>query len=752
MKNVALMTWYKYRNYGTALQSTALYKTIADLGYAVKMVSYSTKLNAYQQDTTFSYIGAIKKYIKDNYCNSSYTSNIREMLFNKFLETRITETHLCDTYSDLYRLNNDFDAFICGSDQVWSLSNCFDDKYFLSFVDPNRLKISYAPSFGLTDIQIPEMGEIVKGLINRFDYLSVRESAGVKIIKRLTGRDANLVLDPTLLLSSKEWDIYADVKENLISGKYIICYFLGDDKKYYKNVRLISRSTGMPYFIIPTHMKDMDSDNRVPFEVGPSEFVSLIKGAEYVCTDSYHGLALSITYGKPFTIYKRFHDGYKYNQNSRIESLLDLLDLNERLSEEAYLNTIDYGDVQRKLQECRTASLEYIKNALADESKPVNFKPTRFLQTLCTGCGACANACSQGAIEINRNADGFYHYEIDETGCINCGVCSSVCPIKNKPLAEINNAQGLYALKHRSSQVLKKSSSGGASHAIAEMTLKDGFHICGVTYDSNSNLARHIIVDSIDDLYKIQGSKYLQSSSEPVIRELIKQGHPFVFFGTPCQVAGLDLLLRKKHERENAVLIELVCHGVPSGLIWDKYLTEISQKNNFKGTVDCVFRNKEYSWRHKTITLSSGDKQYCAQESKDDFYAFFKYPIAFMPACYECQYRDKSSADIRIGDFWGKEYAKDRTGVSLVVVMSEAGKRIIDKLDNVDIKAYEPRMYFEIQTKTNPQKNIFYKTFLDDVRNDTFTISQLRDKYCTYYEKVQRYNKWVHLVKHIIRK
>ncbi len=752
MKNVSIMTWYKYTNYGSALQSAALYKTVADLGCHVDMVSYTTSPDKYRQEKCFSPLSASYKFIKQKISNQGYFSKEREALFKEFLRSRISETSLCENYSDLYQLNDKYDAFICGSDQVWSLTNSFDDKYFLSFADQSKLKISYAPSFGLTDVRISEMGDMIKRLLERFDYLSVRESAGKEIIKKLIGKEAQLVLDPTLLLTPEEWDVYANVRDELISEKYIICYFLGDSKEYIKNVQKVSRDLKIPYYIIPTFKKDTKNPHRVPFEVGPTEFVSLIKNAEYICTDSFHGLAFSINYKKPFTIYKRFKAKDKYNQNSRIESLLDLLRLNERLSEDAYLHPTDYSYADVKLREQRNLSIEYLNNAISDHSKQGSYKRIRLSQEMCTGCGACANICGTHAITVDLNKNGFYHYEIDGSKCIDCGLCNSVCPVKTVPLKNIRDAQGLYAFKHNSKDVLKKSSSGGASHAIAEFMLYKGYNVCGVTYNPDKNTASHLVIDDAKDLHKIQGSKYLQSECEGAVEKLISEGKQFVFFGTPCQVAGLDSLLKKKQYRENALLVELVCHGVQSKLVWDKYLSEITKENGFSEKIECIFRNKEYPWHQKTMTLISGEKQYSAKESEDNFYAFFKYPVVYMPTCYECQFRKKSSADIRIGDFWGSEFADDDSGVSLVVAVTDRGKRIIGELDSADIRSYAVQKYFEIQTTDNPQKNIFYNTVLNELRDESTTLTEIRKKYCTYYDKKTRYYKCVHALKRIVKK
>lgn len=735
MKKIAIMTWYKYRNFGTALQCTALFSKIKALGYEPTLISYDTSARKYlfpERETTLK---SAKAFINRRLKKSSYVSKEKERLFSEYLSRRVNETELCTNYSELYALNSQFDAFVCGSDQVWTPTS-FDDKNYLSFVDENKPKIAYAPSFGAVKISNEYQKPVIRGLLSRVDSISVREKQGAELVNELIGKKPPVVLDPTLLLDSSEWDSYAETDScRKIEGKYILCYFLGDEKKYLKNVKKISQKLKIPYYVIPVMKKQQGNDRKVPFEVGPSEFVSLVKNAEYVCTDSFHGMAFAVNYNIPFSVYKRFSDNDPFAQNSRVYNLLDLLSLRERLGDDSYLKTMDYKGANEKLAEAREMSLSYLRNALAIEKKE---KINYLTGSLCCGCTACENACPTKAISVRECESGFYRYSIDKDLCVNCGKCKSVCPVLNKPASEIKNSDGLYAFSHEDDKVLGVSSSGGAAYAISQLMLGRNALVCGCEYDAESSRARHIIIDNEDELFRLQGSKYMQSDVGDCFGRLVSENRPFVFFGTPCQTAGLDNLLRRAGKRDNALLVDLICHGVPSLHLWDKYLSEQKKKNKLSDTVDCKFRDKNYGWQEKYITLTSGGKALSCSEEKDDYYAFFKRAVAYMPTCYECRFRENTSADIRIGDFWGAKYSENKKGVSMVVAVTEKGADTVNALSGSHKQKYDLKQYSGSQYVKNPQKPIYYMQALLDSKDESVSLKEMKKRYCSVYEKRER--------------
>lgn len=744
MKKIAIMTWYKYRNFGTALQCAALSEKLRKMGFSPSVISYNTSVNKYIFPELESNWNTLISFLRQR-LDRSYSSAEREEKFNDFLMKRISETELKKNYSELYELNKEFDTFICGSDQVWSPTRSFDDKYYLSFVNESNNKISYAPSFGTNTINNNEQKKIIKGLLSRFNHISVREKTGARIVEELVEDTPEVVVDPTLLLTADEWANYVDEQSvKKIEGEYILCYFLGNQKKYIKNVKKISKQFKIPYYIIPTNR--INDSHFVPFEVGPAEFVSLIKNAKYVCTDSFHGMIFSINFGVQFSVYKRFKDSSKTAENSRIYDMLSTLNLNDRLEEDCFNRHISYEQVQNKIIEQRNMSSLFLQTAI---DNPPKKKVNHVKAPMCAGCGSCAEICNRNAISIELNSDGFYQCIVEEENCVDCGMCMTVCPIINKPEKQMIDALELHSLVSKDSVVLKQSSSGGAGFELAKTLISKGYLVCGVSYDSEREQAKHIVIKDMEELQKIQGSKYLQSDISSALEEVLEmQGQKIAFFGTPCQIAGLHNVLVKLGKREQFILIDLICHGITSMNIWNKYISERKQEFNEK-VLDCNFRNKKYSWEEKYLCLYNrhGKEVYKMSENNDEFYAFFNRPIAYSPTCYECQFRENSSADIRIGDFWGKKYEGNSDGVSLVVSLTPKGKLIFDDLNEVSIVQYPVDIYWDSQYLENPQKNIMYKRILTDVKDPTLSLHEIIERHMKYYfmrERTQKYKEFVY--------
>lgn len=764
-KKIAIMTWYTYKNYGSVLQASALCNVVKNVGYMPFVIQYLPKGIVSEKNMKYLVKKSINK-IK-NFSNPLYTSSKQKFLFDDFIKKNINQTNYCSSYVDLYDLNATYDAFICGSDQIWS-PLCYDSKYFLDFVEnPNKM-LAYAPSFGTTEITNPLIRKQIATYISRFKYLSVREQKGADLINSLTGKVAKVVLDPTLLMDSLEWDefIKEDKMDVLKNKEYIICYFLGNSDKYMGYVKKLSREMKIPFYVIPVTIKQKKCKSSVPFEVGPYEFVSLIRNAKYVCTDSFHGLAFAINYNIPFSVFKRFKDNDPNNQNSRIFNLLQTLGLENRLvnfQNNSNLHTeidCDFSNANIKLFYKRKESINYLKNALENvvcfEDKLNHpFKIT----DMCCGCGACASVCNKGAISITKNAEGFEHYSIDFTKCVRCGMCKNVCPMINNIALDMKKSRTLYSIKSQSEETLRKSSSGGIGHELASYLIDQDFAICGCMYDISTNVAKHIWIRPEEKvkLSFLQGSKYIQSVTSNALNQIVEiaSRKKIAFFGTPCQAAAVDKLLRKKNLRDKAIIIDLVCHGVPSYYLWEKYLDELTTKYGMGSHPFVLFRNKECSWSKRTIQINGNGQIYKNEENKDDFYAFFRRGLCNMKSCFDCPYRECSAADLRIGDYWGDKFKKDKQGVSMVIANTSFGEHIIEllkknQLCHVEVQNLEE--YWTIQYPYNPQKPLIREQLIDDLKSKEMNLHALRKKYCMYYDQVEKLSKLVIMIKKIVKK
>lgn len=333
---------------------------------------------------------------------------------------------------------------------------------------------------------------------------------------------------------------------------------------------------------------------------------------------------------------------------------------------------------------------EKADNQLVELIEKLNYLDKKYItsKSKCTGCMACYNICPNDAIEIIENEEGFLYTKINEEKCIECGLCKNVCPT-NKLYSYKYENPDFYAVINKNEDDRIKSSSGGVASCIAKEILKDNGIVYGVTLDNN--VAKHIRINNEKDLYKIMGSKYVQSEIGDIFKNVkndLDENKKVLFTGTPCQIEGLKSYLNKDYE--NLICISIICHGVPSPKILKKHIEE-REKNENKKIDNINFRDKTFGW-HKFSMLYGYENNECKiiPFLDDIFMQGFLKNYFLRESCYNCQMRfeKKNSADIIIGDFWGIENVMpdidDDKGISAIIVNSEKGKntweKIIDKV------------------------------------------------------------------------
>ncbi|MBR5605478.1 MAG: polysaccharide pyruvyl transferase family protein, partial [Verrucomicrobia bacterium] len=480
-------------------------KTLPD--YSLKRIANSIKKRMMPHQTS-SYNQ--QKYIYVEEPN-------RDELFAQFLSENITLTEECKTLSDLESLNQQYDAFVTGSDQIWAPS-IFDPHYFLDFVfDPGKM-IAYAPSMGLMTVKDRFVLREMSNLIGRFQHLSLRETQGARIVEQITGKKAEVVADPTLLLDSTCWARKSNTNFQENTEPYLLAYFLGKEEAHIEEASRIAREKGLCFKMIPHFEIDYKREGVIEKAVGPREFISLFKNSSYVCTDSFHGLLFSIQFEKDFSIFERFSQNDPLNQNSRIYNILKLTHTEQRLipfhGKYQEKGLVDYESVSTIISGLRRKSEQYLVDSLADVQCSKREIPANHIlsyHSLCCGCGACSNICHKSAIRIDRDTNGFYRATVDENLCIECGRCRSICQFENSETGSQMAESSIYSYKDNEPEVLLKSSSGGFSFRLATELIRSGYSVLGCTFDVTEQTAKHILIDDVSDVQKIQGSKYIQS-------------------------------------------------------------------------------------------------------------------------------------------------------------------------------------------------------------------------------------------------
>lgn len=304
----------------------------------------------------------------------------------------------------------------------------------------------------------------------------------------------------------------------------------------------------------------------------------------------------------------------------------------------------------------------------------------------CTGCMACYNKCPNNAISIVYNEAGFYTPQINREKCTNCGLCASVCP-QTKEVPPKEEPTHCYAVM-ANDEIRKNSASGGVFAQLALYFLNNGGYVCGAAFSDDFRHVNHIIIDKEEDLIKLQNSKYVQSNIGKVfseIKSLLESGKDVLFGGTPCQVAGLNNYLGQNYD--NLLTMDLICHGIPSPLVWEKYITEISNKRQIK---NLSFRNKSKKWGspYELNVKFTNNTKFTETCNTNLYYRAFFEHLILNDTCYSCKYTNlQRPADITIGDFWGinnfDSNLDDGLGTSFIISNSEKGKKILQNKHNV---------------------------------------------------------------------
>ncbi|MDD5638817.1 MAG: polysaccharide pyruvyl transferase family protein [Candidatus Pacebacteria bacterium] len=379
IKKVGILTLPGYFNYGNRLQAYAAEEVIKNLGFDSHILVieniFSKPKNSKKNNILKLIIKLRKIPIKEIcpralnkikrtiflYINKGIIKE-REEIFKDFSKTYLKEVFYNDTKKSLKNLSNNYDFFITGSDQVW---NPFwtNSLYFLSFTNKDK-RIAYAASFGVSDIP-RRYNNLYKNWLSGMKNISVRETAGSQIVYNSIGKEVPVLIDPTLMLTKKQWFSISKRDTKRPEKNYILIYFLGEKtrQKYKKQIKKIIKYSNLEVVSI-ADLKDKER-----YKISPNEFIDYINSASLVLTDSYHGVIFSILMETPFIVFERT-EGVKNSKSmfSRIETLLQKFKLESRKINGIELNNqifdCDFSHVLPILKNEREKAIEYLKNAL----------------------------------------------------------------------------------------------------------------------------------------------------------------------------------------------------------------------------------------------------------------------------------------------------------------------------------------------------------------------------------------------------
>ncbi len=371
-------------NYGQLLQAYATQQVIERMGFETEIIKYYSGHNkgiALSPASTYVALKQIYTLVrkrvearKRNVQDEIHEKNneMRRQVSEDFRLKRLHNIIECNGITELRKKSENYFAVLVGSDQLWLPDVAISNFYTLRFAAPGVRRISYATSLGVS-VYPRYAKKKAKEFWEQIDYLSVREQKGKEIIQSIADIPVEVVADPTYLLTKEEWETLI-IPEKIIKDGYIVCYFLGVDNRIQQYARNIADKKGLRLVSILSNECNSD-DSKYADEVligkTPTEFVNLIRNAELVLTDSFHGLAFSVINKKQFLVFYRKRIDVKESRNSRIDNIVQKLGLEECLVKDPEKfampeNCIDYQEVSLKVEDMRCKSLNFLEHALKE--------------------------------------------------------------------------------------------------------------------------------------------------------------------------------------------------------------------------------------------------------------------------------------------------------------------------------------------------------------------------------------------------
>lgn len=391
MKKVGIVSCYFQHNYGSMLQALATQMVLDKLNYENETINISgfnheirkAKLLYFAKASLTSDIlllkfgmaknVLIKKLPKNEY---AVMSKVRAEKFDTFSKKWFKLSPKYESQKELENICKDrYASVLVGSDQLWLPGNIAADYYTLNFVPKTVNTIAYATSFGQSSLP-KDSAQKAQIFLKKIRHIGVREESGQKLVKEIANRNVPVVCDPTLLFTGEEW-LSIQKEEPIVEGKYILCYFLGNNPPHREFAKRLKEATGCKIVAL-THLDEFVKSDEgyaddTPYDVEPADFLNLIRNAQYVCTDSFHCSVFSMLYRKTFFTFRRYARKTKSSTNSRLDTLFRLAGIADRVLEgteniqKCLSMEIDYDHVYMNFAKIREKSYQYLQRALEDK-------------------------------------------------------------------------------------------------------------------------------------------------------------------------------------------------------------------------------------------------------------------------------------------------------------------------------------------------------------------------------------------------
>ena len=696
---IGLCLAFKGTNYGALLQAFATQQMVERFGFRTEILDYlpgSGRKMVPAPEAVLSRLIEKYKRIKNRpekeQLDALHTENKKQRAeaaadFRRHCLHSIVPVK---GYEALTEQAHQYRAVIVGSDQLWPPTVAFTYFRTLRFVPRGIRRISYATSTGVSSYPW-YVKRKAADFMKAIDCLSVREQAGREIVKSVCGRDAKVVLDPTYLFTKEEWEDLIPQDKTVQDG-YVFCFFLGDNPKMKTIAKRYAQERGLRIVAVLSNEVCVDDSYADEILIGqrPDQFLNLIRNAECVFTDSFHGFAFSVINKKQVYITYRTRKGTQ-SRNSRIDNIVEKFGMEDRLIKDpSSLESLDdsetdYDIVNKKLCELRKDSLAFLTTALTfEEEQPTDRYALYDRKADCCGCEACANVCPKGLIEMSADEEGFYYPRItDPKSCVECNACRNVCPVSHAD--EISSSfTKAYAGWAKKEEDIIASASGGFAASLTDTFLKDGGIVYGAAYTSDYSSAQYIRVSSEEEAERLKTSKYFQARKNTVfqqIREDLKTNR-VLFTGLPCDIYALKRFIK---DDSNLYTLSVICHGPTTEKIHQQYCALLEKKLGSPIVYFSTRYKKNGNWKPYFIrAVGQNGKEIQEQFNKTDYNTAFLY--FKRPSCGDCRFKNTHfAADILVGDYHAAAKGNanwNPHGVSSILPLTEKGLVLLHSVDD----------------------------------------------------------------------
>ena len=584
------------------------------------------------------------------------------------------ELHLDETDADQM-----YDCVIVGSDEVFNHAAGVRLQLHGEVKQAKRV-ISYAASCGCANADDIALGDTprVKRALENFSAISVRDEGTKAYVEALCGKNTVHHLDPVLM-----GPLHKRKVKKVALKPYLLVYAYGQrihTQEEISAIRAFAKKKGL--LTVAVGGSQFWCDMYIP--ASPFRVLDYFSAAQYVVTDTFHGVIFSVLAHRKFGAISR-----RSNENKMLGLLTDL-GLKDRLVTDitCLSNTIDaeidYQRVDSVLQHERARARAYLREQLLEKSGRILLGMD---EEHCSGCGACAAVCPKHAVSMRGNEHGYMRPVIDDDACIRCGKCVRLC--ESIHAGEKNAPQEAYAAVGSCESLVRNSASGGMFASLAMSWIRNGGLVAGAVMDCMDTGVRvyHLLSDKEEDIRRMQGSKYVQSDAwmcYDAVHAALRTGREVLFSGTPCQAAAIKQLTGNP---ENLTTIDLVCHGVPPAAMLEEYI-RILEKRLLGKTRSFSFRDKRLKKKYCAAIEVGKNRKVYMKASELSFYQHFLSGVLQRESCYACPYAClERSADVTIGDYWGIDKAHEaqfrsgemprRNDWSCLLVNSDKGARLL---------------------------------------------------------------------------